>query len=78
LGQTSDASASNCKTFGLFGVDIRADETVLALSDFNNRIVARTTYETGAAASSFLNKLEKKFASFALSTIHSSSFPELE
>src|ERR1051325_9808098 len=31
----------NSKRFGLFGVDIRADETILALSDFNNRIVAR-------------------------------------
>src|SRR4030095_12811632 len=26
--------------FGLFGVDIRADETILALSDFNNHLVA--------------------------------------
>jgi predicted NBD/HSP70 family sugar kinase len=50
----------NAKRFGLFGLDIRADETVLALSDFNNRIVARTTYETGSAASSFLNKIGKE------------------
>src|SRR5206468_12088632 len=28
----------NAKRFGLFGVDIRADETIIALGDFNNRL----------------------------------------
>ena len=50
----------NAKRFGLFGVDIRADETVLALSDFNNRIVSRVSFETGSVASSFLNKIGKE------------------
>src|SRR5215208_747258 len=50
----------NSKRFGLFGVDIRADETILALSDFNNRIVARVSYETGSDATSFLNKIGKE------------------
>ena len=50
----------NAKRFGLFGIDIRADETILALSDFNNRIVARISFETGAVASSFLNKVSKE------------------
>src|SRR6185295_18726786 len=38
----------NGRRFGLFGVDIRADETILALSDFNNRLVARLSFETGS------------------------------
>src|SRR6185295_9509196 len=50
----------NSKRFGLFGVDIRADETILALSDFNNRIVARVCYETGSDATAFLNKIGKE------------------
>jgi predicted NBD/HSP70 family sugar kinase len=50
----------NGKRFGLFGVDIRADETILALSDFNNRIIARVSYETGADANAFLSKLGKE------------------
>lgn len=50
----------NAKRFGLFGVDIRADETVLALCDFNNRIVARVSFETGSVASSFLTKVGKE------------------
>src|ERR1043166_174363 len=50
----------NGKRFGLFGVDIRADETILALSDFNNRIVVRISYETGSEATSFLNKIGKE------------------
>lgn len=50
----------NSKRFGLFGVDIRADETILALSDFNNRIVARVSYETGSEATTFLNKIGKE------------------
>ena len=54
----------NAKRFGLFGVDIRADETVLALCDFNNRIVSRVSFETGAVASSFLNKIAKEIRKF--------------
>ncbi len=50
----------NAKRFGLFGVDIRADETILALSDFNNRIVARVSFETGSDAPAFLNKVGKE------------------
>jgi predicted NBD/HSP70 family sugar kinase len=50
----------NANRFGLFGVDIRADETILALSDFNNRIVARFSYETGPDANVFLNKIGKE------------------
>jgi len=50
----------NAKRFGLFGVDIRSDETVLALSDFNNRIVSRVSFETGSVASSFLSKIGKE------------------
>src|SRR6187431_1029255 len=50
----------NSHRFGLFGVDIRADETVLALSDFNNRIVSRVSFETGSSASSFLSKIGKE------------------
>jgi predicted NBD/HSP70 family sugar kinase len=50
----------NAKRFGLFGVDIRADETILALSDFNNRIVARVSFETGADPTSFLTKIGKE------------------
>src|SRR5438046_6537666 len=37
----------NSRRFGLFGVDIRSDETILALSDFNNRLVAWLRFETG-------------------------------
>jgi predicted NBD/HSP70 family sugar kinase len=50
----------NAKRFGLFGVDIRADETILALSDFNNRIVARISFETGSDATTFLNKIGRE------------------
>ena len=50
----------NAKRFGLFGVDIRADETILALSDFNNRIVARESFETGTDATSFLTRIGKE------------------
>jgi len=44
----------NANRFGLFGVDIRADETIVALSDFNNRIVSRVSFETGSVATAFL------------------------
>src|SRR4026209_623277 len=50
----------NAKRFGLFGVDIRADEAVLALCDFNNRIVSRVSFETGSDATAFLNKIGKE------------------
>jgi predicted NBD/HSP70 family sugar kinase len=50
----------NSSRFGLFGVDIRTDETILALSDFNNRIVARVSYETGSDAPAFLSRLGKE------------------
>ncbi len=50
----------NSRRFGLFGVDIRADETILALSDFNNRLVARVSFETGANPGVFLTKIGKE------------------
>lgn len=56
----------NAKRFGLFGVDIRADETVLALCDFNNRIVARVSFETGSVASTFLTKVGKEIRKLRL------------
>jgi predicted NBD/HSP70 family sugar kinase len=49
----------NGRRFGLFGVDIRADETILALSDFNNRLVARLSFETGSDPGAFLTKIGK-------------------
>jgi predicted NBD/HSP70 family sugar kinase len=50
----------NGKRFGLFGVDIRADETIVALCDFNNRIVARISFETGSDPVAFLNKIGRE------------------
>ena len=50
----------NALRFGLFGVDIRAEETILALSDFNNRLIARLSFETANDASSFLAKIGKE------------------
>jgi predicted NBD/HSP70 family sugar kinase len=50
----------NGQRFGLFGVDIRADETIVALSDFNNRLVARLSFETGSDPSAFLTKVGKE------------------
>jgi predicted NBD/HSP70 family sugar kinase len=50
----------NAKRFGLFGLDIRSDETILALCDFNNRIVARVSFETGSDAPAFLTKVGKE------------------
>jgi predicted NBD/HSP70 family sugar kinase len=50
----------NALRFGLFGVDIRAEETILALSDFNNRLVARLSFETTNEASTFLAKIGKE------------------
>jgi len=45
---------------------IRADETILALSDFNNRIVSRVSFETGSVATSFLNKIGKEIRNLQL------------
>lgn len=50
----------NSLRFGLFGLDIRSDETILALSDFNNRLIARLSFETGNDAPSFLAKIGKE------------------
>jgi predicted NBD/HSP70 family sugar kinase len=56
----------NGKRFGLFGVDIRADETILALSDFNNRLVARLSFETGSEPSAFLTRIGKEITKLRL------------
>jgi predicted NBD/HSP70 family sugar kinase len=45
---------------GLFGLDVRADETILALADFNSRIVARRSFETGADARTFLDEIGRE------------------
>ena len=50
----------NALRFGLFGLDIRADETILALSDFNNRLVARLSFETGSDPRAFLTKIGRE------------------
>jgi predicted NBD/HSP70 family sugar kinase len=50
----------NALRYGLFGVDIRAEETILALSDFNNRLIARLSFETSNDATTFLAKLGKE------------------
>jgi predicted NBD/HSP70 family sugar kinase len=52
----------NAQRYGLFGLDIRADETILALSDFNNRLVARLSFETGADPRAFLAKIAREIA----------------
>src|SRR5918997_358475 len=49
--------------FGIFGLDIRADQTILALSDFQNRLVARKSYETGDDPRSFLREIGEEIAS---------------
>jgi predicted NBD/HSP70 family sugar kinase len=46
--------------FGIFGLDIRADETILALSDFQNRLVARKSYETGEDPRAFLAEIGRE------------------
>lgn len=48
--------------YGLFGLDIRADETILAFSDFNNRVVARLSFETGSDPRTFLAALGREIA----------------
>ena len=50
----------NGMRYGLFGLDIRADESVLALSDFNNRLISRGSFETGSDATVFLNTIGKE------------------
>ena len=45
---------------GIFGLDVRADETILALADFNSRIVARASFETGADARTFLEEIGRE------------------
>ncbi len=50
----------NALRFGLFGVDIRAEETILALSDFNNRLIARLSFETANDAATLLSKIGKE------------------
>lgn len=50
----------NALRFGLFGVDIRADETILASSDFNNRLVARLSFETANDSGAFIAKIGKE------------------
>jgi len=49
--------------FGIFGLDIRADQTILALSDFHNRLVARRNFETGADPRVFLKEIAKEINS---------------
>ena len=46
--------------YGLFGLDIRADETILALSDFHGRLVARKSYETAPDPQPFLADLGRE------------------
>lgn len=50
----------NEQRYGIFGLDIRADETILALSNFNNRLVARLSFETGSDPRAFLQKIGKE------------------
>jgi len=50
----------NERRFGIFGLDIRADETILALSDFQNRLVARKSYETGEDPRAFLAEIGRE------------------
>lgn len=47
----------NEQRFGIFGLDIRADETILALSDFHSHLVARCSFETEAEPQEFLTKI---------------------
>src|ERR1051326_474504 len=67
LGQTTPIGGKpptpirlNPLRYGIFGLDIRADETILALSDFNSRLVAREAFETGANPRPFLQKVCKE------------------
>ncbi|HKQ51630.1 MAG TPA: ROK family protein [Pyrinomonadaceae bacterium] len=67
LGQTTPVGGKpptplrlNELRYGIFGLDIRADETVLALSNFNNRLVARLSFETGSDPRAFLTKIGRE------------------
>lgn len=46
--------------FGLFGLDIRGDETILALSDFQGRVMARKSYDTGDDPRAFLKMIGRE------------------
>ena len=46
--------------FGIFGVDIRPDETIIALGGFNGRVVTRRSLKTGTDARPFLAKIGKE------------------
>ncbi|MFN7949791.1 MAG: ROK family protein [Blastocatellia bacterium] len=46
----------NEQRYGIFGLDIRADETILALSNFESRIIARRSFKTGTDPQSFLRE----------------------
>jgi predicted NBD/HSP70 family sugar kinase len=48
--------------YGLFGLDIRADETILALSDFGSRVVARLSFDTGSDPRAFLAMIGREIA----------------
>jgi len=67
LGQTTPIGGKpptplrlNNFRYGFFGVDIRADETILALSDFNSRLIARRNFKTGPQPRPFLQKIGKE------------------
>src|SRR5689334_20384543 len=67
LGQTTPVGGKpptplrlNNLRYGIFGLDIRADETILALSDFNSRLIARRKFETGVQPRPFLEKIGKE------------------
>ncbi len=67
LGQTTPVGGKpptplrlNNLRYGIFGLDIRADETILALSDFNSRLITRRRFETGYQARPFLQKIGKE------------------
>jgi len=67
LGQTTPVGGKpptplrlNNLRYGIFGLDIRADETILALSDFNSRLIARRKFETGVQPRPFLQKIGKE------------------
>src|SRR5258707_2061559 len=53
----------NALRFGFFGVDIRAEETIVALSDFNNRLIARLSFGTRADPNVVPNKIGKEIVS---------------
>jgi predicted NBD/HSP70 family sugar kinase len=52
----------NEKRYGLFGLDVRPEETILALSDFNGRIVARHSFATASDPQIFAKKAGQEIA----------------